>query len=528
MSLQNYTVKLLVGIALIIANPFISEMAQASARDADQEMVVLQDLEQSLVREKVAAENSGRTANQLRASVYRLLDGMSEQEFRSILEIGPDQASTIDPAKLERVQEAERLAIEWDRAEKKYQTTVDDLTNRELDFFIKSTMLAMRQMKSALDESQGKGDPAQMEIAVKNYESAKKSFAAYVLARKGFGGPKDGPKRTGPYREFFNEAKIFFDSVPVAAAESSQPAKSFWTKLKEKASGAYIRAQLVVRVLPPVLKSLIISWTIPKSGPGEAPLQTRGFHKTLRAVKEVAGYEVEIEGREFLPKGGPLIGKTVNLIVPTHRNPILDHILMSEFDLQSYLLVMAPLPLLGEVDSVVAVKHGADPVAKILTQLSLGKTDTVFIYPEGSVGAGLFETRPVREKFVWGLVMGLKNAGYDVNLIPVTYLNSGRFVDESSMGDFFKSIGKEKGTVLKAKVSEPIDGRLITLLENVGSHSAVGRFIRATWLETLPTDKEFLNGVLRVMPANERFQQLLKIPRPALRVLNSCQEVFGG
>jgi hypothetical protein len=556
--------RLVLVVALIAAIPLTPQKAQAATQD--DEINVLHDLEENLAREKAEAENSGRTASQLRTSVYQLLEGMNEQELRTILEIDPEQATTVDPAKLQNVQEAERLAIEWDRAETKYQATIDDLTNRELDYFIKSTMLAMKVMKTAMDESVSKGrvstatkletttSGATGSTKVSNsavdankiaeaHNAAKKSFAAYVVARRKFGGPKDGPQRTEPYREFFAEAKAFFDSAAVTQAESLRPAKSFWTKLKEKASGAYIRAQLVVKVVPPVLRTLLISWTIPKSGPGEAPLQTRGIHNVFAAIKDVAGYKVEIEGREFLPKGEALTGKTVNLIVPTHRNPILDQILMSAFDLKSYLLVMAPMPLLGDVDTMVTVTHGAKPVDKILQQLALGKTDTVVIYPEGSVGAGLYETRPVREKFVSGLVTELRDAGYGVNLIPVTYINSGRFVDENSIGAFFKTVGHETGTILRAKVERPMDGRLITLLERVGSYSAVGRFLRATWLETLPTDKEFLNGVLRVGPAAQKFQRLLQIPQPVprlepqqalwpepqaeLRSINSCRDIFG-
>jgi 1-acyl-sn-glycerol-3-phosphate acyltransferase len=494
---------------------FTAPTLARAAKSVEQELAALSTAEEELLTEKAGLEATGQTAEQLQSELTRLLDGFDDRELRAVLSGDHAAISVAGPEKAGRIRLANELAESWNKAQGAYQEKLDAYTNSELDYFIKSTMVAVR----ALAVSRDGAAPAQLSVAaLASYAKAKRSFSAYVLSRKNFGGPKDGPQRTGAYREFFAQAKSFFDSVQ--PLEEKPLAKKFWTRMKEKAALGYARARLVATVAPPVLKTLVLSWTQSKSAPGEAPLQTRGMHEVFRAINRIAGYRVQVEGREFLPKGNPLVGKKITLVVPTHRNPMLDGILMSALDLKSYLLVMSPMPLLGDVDTMVAVRHGAKPIERVLEQLAAGKTDTILVYPEGSVGAGLLETRPVREKFVSGLLTTLRDAGYDVDLVPVTYVNSARFVDQNSIGAFFSSIGSESGTTLNAKVGTPIDSRIVTLLESAGSHAAVARFLRATWLEALPTDSRYLNGALRLRPAAERFRTLLT-SQPA-----SCRALF--
>jgi hypothetical protein len=348
-------------------------------------------------------------------------------------------------------------------------------------------------------------------------------YAMYAKNLDQYGLPKDGPLRTEPYRLFFAAAKSYFDLAQSDQVAQSQPVKSFWETMRTKARKVYSRVRLVMAVTPPMLNAMVTAWLRPVTGANEAPL-IESINKIFAAIGRIGKYEVKIDGAEFLPRNIKPDGKTVYLVAPTHRDPMLDAIVMANLGLENYMLAMAPDQIvpgkladkLSGVDSVVAVGRGRDkPILKILEGLRSGKSNVVMIYPEGSVSAGLYETRPVREKFSWGLIETLRAEGYDVKLIPVTYQNTGRFAHENSIGAFFENFGVDTSTKeLKVKVGQPIEERMLAMMAKATEKTAVGRFVRSIWLENLDTNTDFLAGLLRPGAAAKLMNEKLGLQRP--------------
>jgi hypothetical protein len=178
------------------------------------------------------------------------------------------------------------------------------------------------------------------------------------------------------------------------------------------------------------------------------------------------------------------------------------------------------------VDSIITVGRGSGfPVRKIIDQLNRRKSNTILLFPEGSVSSGFSETRPLREKFAHGLLADLQAQGIKTVVIPVTFENSARFVFDSSISSLFSKLSKgAQPTELSVQVHDPIDQTTMNIVKAATNEAtAVNRLIRSFWLEQLPTDQNHLMGTLRPQKALQTFEeQTGKSLTPAI---NKCGKV---
>jgi hypothetical protein len=216
---------------------------------------------------------------------------------------------------------------------------------------------------------------------------------------------------------------------------------------------------------------------------------------------------VVVSGHENVPRATGK--KTVNLFTPAHRHGVTDNVTFSHLGLSDYVVFNAvdQLPLLPHfLKDRIARTDGSIPVGKgrgssvdrALEVLGRGVSGNLLIYPEGTVSEGFRGTRPPRRNFGAVLVPRLREAGYALNLVPVTYLDNARFLDQPP-----RSAAPEERR-LRVVVSPGLDTSMIDALLAAGGGEMVNRMIRLAWLESLVTDEQHFLGQDRVRGVERR------------------------
>ncbi len=450
-------------------------------------------------------------------SVEKLADGVEKAKANLLL------------TKLQQIDNAQRL----------YQEQYDIAAIAELDYFMKEILVTVEDYQ--LKMVRGRKD-AQATKLSNMYADVKEEYQMYKKYRSQYGQAKDGPTRTRSTRAMFLLGKTYFDAVAGKKVNETDILESgLWIKMKKSAKhyGALVRT--FIRVLPSFGKTIFYMIAKPNTAPGKAPA-TEEINKLLKKFGDELGIQVDVQGRENLPTPKALgKDKVITLVTPTHRDATLDAVVMSNLGLGKALLVMAPDQFLPKkladkmdaVDSIIGVGRGSDlPINKIIEQLNNKKSDTIVIYPEGSINAGLEESRPLRGKFSEGLIKALLDEGYKVNIVPVTYEGTGRFGHEISNGNLFT--WQDKGLKLKAVVNPVIDDTTVrTMFNNFGSQ-AVSRIIRGDWFATFGSSSKAINGLVRAQEATARLQaygipvRSLPAAKKVSSSANMCLSFYGG
>ena len=239
---------------------------------------------------------------------------------------------------------------------------------------------------------------------------------------------------------------------------------------------------------------------------------TRRVDDLFRAWGDVKGYGVEVSGRENLPPATPQrqgTGRTLHLLTPTHRHGVTDNVTFAHLGVADHLVFNAvdQLPLLprflkkrvADTPGLIPVGGGRGPaIDRALEALALGTSDNVLIYPEGSVSEGFRGTHPPRRNFGEGLVRRLREAGYELRLQPITYLDNARFLDLPP-----RSASAEDRR-LRVVVSPSLDSAAIDALVDSGGGEMLNRVLRLAWLGELTTDERMLLGHDRVREIERR------------------------
>lgn len=475
----------------------------------------LEKIEKYLDSEREQLNREDLKPNSLAQRIYQTLSGLSESELAFFLEGNLDQIKNTQAR--ESANQALKQISEFNEAHSAYQKHLDDYTRLELDYFIEGAHVAMLALRNEIAEN--------TEIKEKDLKkidllltSATSEYRRYMRYRKEIGDPRDGPNRTDAYRSFFTVAKEYFDLANKVSKET-QVKLRFWTQLRIKARTIFNFTRTIIKLAPSMIK-IALNAILGRPTTNERSPLVHSIDETFRKIGRITGHSVKIEGAEYLPSQRTS-DKTVYIIAPTHRDPIRDGIIMANLGISNYLLTMATDQMMPKYladkftqnNNIVTVGRGSDtPILKILEELRRGKTNTILIYPEGSVSAGLYETRPVREKFSWGLIEALQKEGYEIKLIPVTYKNSGQFVHRNTVAGFFKFLDNSTASrELQVAVSRPLDSKFLKLIARATEATAIGRFIRATWMDGLPHDSEFHSGLMRIEAAAKEFKEELGI-----------------
>ena len=232
----------------------------------------------------------------------------------------------------------------------------------------------------------------------------------------------------------------------------------------------------------------------------------------FRIYGELRGYEVQVTGREHLPR--PDDEETVHLLAPAHRHGVTDNITFSHLGLSDYLVFNAvdQLPLVprflkkraADTRGLIPVGGGRGPaVDRALAALAEGVSRNLLIYPEGSVSEGFRGTRPPRRNFGEGLVRRIRGEGHPLRLVPMTYLDNARFLDLPPLSD------TPEDRQLRVVVSPALDSDAIDALLATGGGEMLNRTVRLAWLESLTTDEHCLLGQDRVAQIETRLDREL-------------------
>ncbi|MDJ0851794.1 MAG: hypothetical protein QNK04_25735 [Myxococcota bacterium] len=241
-----------------------------------------------------------------------------------------------------------------------------------------------------------------------------------------------------------------------------------------------------------------------KASSGGTPFTNR-VDDLFRTWGEVRGLAIEVTGQTLPSREG----NEITLYTPAHRHGVTDNVAFSHLRLPDYLVFNAvdQLPLLprflkdriATTDGLIAVGGGRGPsVDRALEALSRGVSRNVLIYPEGSVSSGFRGTRPPRANFGDGLVRRIREAGYRLRIVPVTYLDNARFLDLPPRS----ATAEERRR--RVTVSAGLESPMIDALLAAGGGGMVGRMVRLAWLEELVTDESLLLGQDRVAAIEKR------------------------
>jgi hypothetical protein len=265
------------------------------------------------------------------------------------------------------------------------------------------------------------------------------------------------------------------------------------------------RSGSLLRLVVAAIRMVYAAFTkkVPETG---TPFTNR-IDEFFRAYGELRGYEVQVTGREHLP--APDDAEVVHLLTPAHRQGVTDNVTFSHLGLRDYLVFSAidQLQLLprflkeraANTRGLIPVGGGrGSAVERTLAVLAERVSRNILIYPEGSVSEGFRGTRPPRQNFGEGLVRRIREAGYALRLVPVTYLDNARFLDLPPLSD----TAKERR--LRVVVSPGLDAGMIDALFAAGGGAMLNRMVRLAWLEALVTDDLHLLGQDRVAAIERR------------------------
>jgi hypothetical protein len=322
-------------------------------------------------------------------------------------------------------------------------------------------------------------------------------------------GTEQDHRRIAVYQRFYAGVVDFAERIrrldptaprprpPTLAAELSRAGRAIAWRLR--------RLPAVFRLAVAAVRLLTV--TLSKRSPEPGTPFTHRVDDFFRALGDLRGDEVEIQGRENAePAPDP---GAVTLFTPTHRHGVTDNVTFSHLRLPDYLVFNAVDQLPGvprflkervaTTRGLIAVGGGrGSAVERALEALSEGVSRNVLIYPEGSVSEGFRGTRPPRRNFGEGLVRRLREGGWRVRLVPVTYLDNARFLDLPP-----RSAAAEERRK-RVVVCPPLEADAVDRLLAAGGGEMVNRMLRLDWLEHLITDDALLLGHDRVSAIEAR------------------------
>ncbi len=425
--------------------------------------------------------------------------------------------------RMARSQDASRGLPEALMAQKEFQDRYDDHVKSELRYLLDEATFSA---KSSLQELNGRITPVDL-TRLTELEAKLQADAGEYIEREALYGTGKDIQRKMAYERFlktFEEFRGAIEKLDAAPDAGRTPAtRGLLAGLRSRlgALAERIRVALAMALrVPAVMKAIVFPERTTK--PGELAFP-KSLNRALREYAHSVGTTVSIAGSENLPKPSQVAEapRRVNIIVPTHRSASLnmDAAVMAHVAPDDSLIFMAarnflpgPLARLGDSNPfIISVGGGApDPVEKSIQALKKGQSRNIFIYPEGGVPTKLEETLPIRVGFDEKLLERIEKEGFEVNLVPITYLDSGQIAEEA------RTAGS--GVRLHAVVHPPIGSSELRALR-AAAPGGVSTYLRSLWMENLPSDASRFLGLIRSQAAIARILRPETLP---------CENLYRG
>jgi len=324
-----------------------------------------------------------------------------------------------------------------------------------------------------------------------------------------YGTPRDH-QRIACFQRFHARSAAFSEKLRRLDPSYPPPRALAFADRIERARRAVV---LAFRRAPAALRlvsqfAALLGVVLSKRERGEGTPFTRHVDAFFRALGELQGLRIEVEGAEYL-EGPEANANGVQIYAPAHRHGMTDNITFAALERPDYHVFNAvdQLPLLprwlkrriAETPGLIAVGGGrGSSIGRALEALSAGRSRNLLIYPEGSVSEGLRGTRPVRSGFGTGLVTRLLEAGREVRIVPVTYLDNARFLDLPLRSR--DAAAKRRRVV----VSPALEPEAVAGIVAARGGQMLERLVRVAWLESFVTDPSLWLGMERIAGLRRR------------------------
>ncbi len=315
-------------------------------------------------------------------------------------------------------------------------------------------------------------------------------YRKYLESRVEYGGAKD-------YKRYAAFTDLFFESQKMYQNKAAP--KGFRAAINK--FGRLMRLSMKMAI--PSLMMLMSAFqrvTKVKMGFGES------VDQFFKKWGQASGITVEVSNRELL-----LNQERLRIFVPTHRDANLDAIAFAALDVENpvvfgalnlknhpifgmkdHPMVKPMIDALERNDTFILAGAEEKPMAKFMRLIREGKVKNVLIYPEGQVGLGMKESRPVRTNFSEAMLKTLVEQGVDFELMPVTYVNGAQYFEYHNEVDLIRTEpGQEK---LLVNVQKPITSEEIRQFFARFPEKDFTTYLRMNWLFDLPTNQDLVLG----------------------------------
>ncbi|MDC0253538.1 hypothetical protein OAK75_01470 [Bacteriovoracales bacterium] len=368
----------------------------------------------------------------------------------------------------------------WYEKQKDYQDQLDDFILLKQSHFISKARSELKRLICQLPKKKQK-------ILNEDLSYLANEFKKWEEAKNIIGGPKQ-KDRLYSYQNYFKKLPKVFKKIikkspnlkPKIPPKTLPPSAA----IKTKVLGQLRMAGVGVKILADIMREK-------KRKEGHTPL-TAKFNKLFFNWGKQSNFSVVIYGRENLPNLNLPVpdNKTVNLILPSHRAPIPDAILMGNLKLPNYMIFANPkafMPTkaaaqkLASAPEFLAVgkwrgKGNMRPADKLLQGLKNRLSYNALNYPQGFT-ATMNEILPITPAFSPKLLGRLIKEGFKVNVVPISYEVGSQFLRQN------KNV-LERDIEAKIHPSLPPDLiELILKLEKEGMENLFGVMLRSFWLE---------------------------------------------
>lgn len=399
---------------------------------------------------------------------------------------------------------------DWNTLQKDLQTDLDQLIVQQLDHF---ALKIMFYVESAYLSLSHRVTPTDFNSLKNLYESTNQAYSGYLKMKPRYGQAKDIP-RTAKYREIYEKAEQFIKLADYLNG----------TKLPQETKSKNVRLYLKLGK-----EALAVVWKLISTGTQSTATFNQSM-KFARTFGEDVGAKVDVTGGDII-KNLPQEKGTVNILAPIHRHPLWDLVALANLNIDGALpFIFFPKPvarfITKHVTNVIAVGGGSDmPIDHVISELNKGYTSNILVYPEGSVSAGMMETRPAREKFSWGLVRTLREQGFKVNIIPISYENTAKFGNENTIETALnKALANPEKITYRVDIGKPLNSKMIDKML-LTDPLMIGRYIRSFWLEKMKTTNTLLSGQLRPTEMDRLVDNDFK-PKFVELKLNQCLSFY--
>ncbi len=409
----------------------------------------------------------------------------------------------------------------WENLQTDYQASIDNFTRQEMTYLIIATQSTIRVLVNDFKVRLPKNKSASI---YESYEKLENQFESFYKLFSKNGSFDEKLLASDFYKNYFRTAKYLISSYQEETSlevNNHINVKRIFAKSKRFLS--FLSS--MIKLSPEALKvffQIFYPSTSDKNSKNSLLASSESFFQKF--AKEFKFKIVLKNGYllERLNQSSQQNEKIINIFTPNQSHPIHDAMLLSSLNLPNYLLVLGAdqssmnkfvSKKMLENENIINLGQESDTsINNVVNELKKGLVKNIVVYPEGSSSKGLRETRTINPKFSNELIKKLMAEGYHVNIVPVSYTNSAKLLNENTISGFFKNIIQTgQGATLNAQINKPIPFEIVDALSKSGRMELLDLYIRQSWLEDLDINSKSISGALKSQALMERFENEFKI-----------------